>query len=55
VFNEAIKGWTTRSGSKGKGGAVKNVHGITKFDLEEKRSNDRRFKVLIIHRRAERF
>ena len=45
----------TRSGSKGQGGAVMSVHRITKFNLEEERLNDSGFKVLIIHRRAERF
>ena len=45
----------TRSGSKGKRGAVKNVHRIMKFGLEEEKLNDSGFKVLIIHRRAERF
>jgi hypothetical protein len=38
-----------------KGGAVMKVHRITKFGLKKERPNNRGFKVLIIHRRAERF
>ena len=44
----------TRSGSKGEGGAVMNIHRITKFSLKKERSNNRGFKMLIIHRRVER-